>query len=129
MRINLRDERGSTTVWVAVLLGSMLVGFGGLVYDAGGAATTRSEINDAAWSLARTGASQLELNGSIDVAAAEAAINESASRQWPDMTITTTVGVDQVTVTINGTYTPQILSVVGVGPWDLTATRTSTLNS
>ena len=122
-----RDERGSMTVWVAVLLGAILVGFGGLVYDAAGAATHRSEIIDAAWSLARTGASETTSTGLIDPDAAKSAVGEAAARQWPDLVVSTTASTTEVTITVNGTYAPQLLAVIGVGAWDLTASRTSTL--
>lgn len=132
MRHRLADERGSVTVWVAVLLGFILIGFGGLVHDASGAATQRSEIIDAAWSLARTGASQTIATATgvvIEPTAAQAAIDTAAARQWPELSIRSTISADQVTVTVAGAYSPKLLSALGVGEWDLTASRTSNLES
>ncbi len=129
---NLSNERGSVTVWVAVLLGGMLLGFGGLVYDAAGAATLRSEIVDASWSLARTGANQVtqtSTGSAIDTAAAQTAINEAAARQWPELDVTTSITADQVTVTVSGSYQHRMLSVLGISNWDITASRTSTVET
>ena len=130
MIVSYASERGAMTVWVAVLLGFMLVGFGGLVYDGSGAATMRSEVIDAAWSLARTGAAQTvaETEGVVvDADAAHAAIEEAASRQWPEFEVQSTVGSDGVTVTVTGSYEPALLHLLGYDDWDLSATRSSDL--
>lgn len=119
-------------MWVAVLLGFMLVGFGGLVYDGSGAATTRSEIIDAAWSLARTGAAQTIAEGEgvvVNADAAHAAIEEAASRQWPEFEVRSTIAADGVTVTVTGSYEPVLLHLLGFDDWDLAATRSSDLES
>ncbi len=124
------NERGSMTLWFAILAGGLFVVFGGLVYDGMGAATRQSELIDASWSLARTGAAQSSFDGTsvvVDAAKVQFAIEEAAARQWPDLAIVTVVTDADVSVTVTDTFNTSILNAIGVENWELSATRTSDL--
>lgn len=124
-----RDERGSVTVWVIVVIGGILGLFAGLAYDGGNAVNTRAEIADAAWALARTAAAQTVTSPSgnivINESDAMAAVAEVAEVRWPELQWVLAVNGDRAMVRVTGTYETKILHIVGVTEWEFESDRTA----
>lgn len=124
------SQRGAVTIWVAVLLGFMLIGFGGLVYDGAGMQTRRSELVNASWTLARAGLSETRagLDGvEIDVDGALDLIHSTQSKYWPETDITVEVSGASITVNMSDRYQPKMLSSLGLERWDIDVSATAAL--
>lgn len=123
-------NRGAVTVWVAVLLAVILVGFGGLVHDAASLNTERARASSTAWSLARVGVSQSGLSADglgIDKSKAERAIERIADEKWPEYIVNIDVGSHEVSVQIEGSYQPKLLTKFGFDRWQYSVTRSAVM--
>jgi len=98
-------ERGAATVWVLMVVAIALAG-ASLLYDLGLAAVARSNAADAATSLARAGATEVD-NGSspfVNTDEARDVIEVMANERWPDLDWDVIFTAEQVIVTVSGTY-------------------------
>lgn len=114
-----RPDRGSLSVYIAVLAVPFLL-VAGLVVDGSGALVAKQRAFDEAGQAARAGANQLDLavlrgpggKRVVDDAAAKAAVDAYFSRGSKSTLHTTTVGhnPEQVTVYVTVTYAPVVLT-------------------
>jgi Flp pilus assembly protein TadG len=130
LRTRTGDDSGQVTAFV-VILTIALVGFAGLVLDAGMALSAKVQALDAAQAAARAGAQQLDLTeyrehniAQLDPPRAEAAARSWLASAGLDGTVTATT--DTVTVTIRRTTRTQLLQLVGVSTLNVSATATAT---
>ena len=124
------EDRGSVTVYTLVLVVALL-GFAGLVLDAGLAVATKVQAISTAQSAARAGARDLDLialrtNGTIriDPAAAEATARDWLARSGVTGTVQATP--DAVTVVVRTSRRTQLLRLVGVTSLAVEASATAT---
>ncbi|MFD0555649.1 putative Flp pilus-assembly TadE/G-like protein [Stackebrandtia endophytica] len=117
-----------------VVLAIALIAVVGLVWDAGRALSDRTEAATIAQAAARAGVNQLDLTDyrtdgtqpRIDPAAAE-----TAALAWitsNGLTGTATATPESITVTVTVETSPQLLSIIGVGPITGTSTATATVH-
>jgi Flp pilus assembly protein TadG len=130
LRARTGDDSGQVTAFV-VILTIALVGFAGLVLDAGMALSAKVQALDAAQAAARAGAQQLDLTeyrehniAQLDPPRAEAAARGWLASAGLDGTVTATT--DTVTVTVRRTTRTQLLQLVGVSTLNVSATATAT---
>lgn len=122
------SDRGAVTAMVIVIIGVAMAAVG-LVYDLGMAAVARSEAADAASTLARAGASQLDrdIDGEhVRSADATQRIELLAAERWPQFNWIVTVTVDEVTVTVTGRYDAVVMNAFGWHGTDLEVTHSAT---
>jgi Flp pilus assembly protein TadG len=121
-----RDDRGTVTVFVTVLAFALVLA-AGLVFDGGRVVDARLEAADAAGAAARAGAQQVvgvrAGNRRIDPARARAAA--LAHLRATGHSGTVDASLQQVRVTVRVTRQMTILSLAGVGPRTVTASRTA----
>ena len=122
------DARGSATVWmIGVTVASFLMV--GLVLDGGVMLRSRSDAFAVAASAARFGAQQLDPDAAVegltvlDPIAADNAVQDYLATQ--EVTGTTTVDGNQVTVTVAASARLQMLQVVGGDSVSFDATATA----
>ncbi|MCB0909493.1 MAG: pilus assembly protein [Nocardioidaceae bacterium] len=127
-----RDERGSVTIWMALssFVMMMLVG---LAVDLGGQVHAQQRAHDLAAQAARTGGEEVQASPAIrghpldiDTAAASAA----ARRYLAAAGVTGTVrvsGGDTITVTVEESYQPRFLGLLGIDHLDVSGTATAQL--
>ena len=130
LRARTGDDSGQVTAFV-VILTLALVGFAGLVLDAGMALSAKVQALDAAQAAARAGAQQLDLTeyrehniAELDPPRAQAAAQGWLSSAGLDGTVTATA--ETVTVTVRRTTRTQLLQLVGVRTLMVSATATAT---
>ena len=130
LRARTGDDSGQVTAFV-VILTVALVGFAGLVLDAGMALSAKAQALDAAQAAARAGAQQLNLTAyresniaELDPPRAEAAARGWLSAAGLDGTVTATTTT--VTVTVRRSTRTQLLQLVGVRSLDVSVTATAT---
>lgn len=123
------DERGAATVFV-VLLATAMLACGGLVIDGGYALAARRASMAQAEQAARVASDKLSesslrsgqtvlVTGQAQGAAQSYLANAGAAGS-------VSISGDLVTVTVRDTYQPAVLSMVGVGSLDVSATATAT---
>ena len=121
-------DRGSATVWmIGVTVASFLMV--GLVLDGGVMLRSRSDAFAVAASAARIGAQQLDPDAAVegltvlDPIAADNAVQDYLAAQ--EVTGTTTVDGNKVTVTVSASARLQMLQVVGGDTVSFDATATA----
>ena len=124
MKLTIRDERGSVSVWLA-LAAVALVLCVGIAVDLGGQVHAQQRARAIAAQAARTAGEEVAaaqaIRGqtpAVDVAAAKRAA--SAYLAQAGVTGTVTVRSGNVEVTVTDTYTPMFLSSIGVGTLTVT---------
>jgi Flp pilus assembly protein TadG len=129
----LRGEQGSVSLlFVVVAVG--LLAMAGLVVDGGGKARAAAEADDTARATARAAVQAIDpaavLSGATpatDPARAAAAARAYLAAAGVSGTVSVAPGGRQLTVTTTGSYTPVLLSAVGVGPMQVTGSATADL--
>lgn len=125
MRLRVRDERGSISIWLVTssFVMMMLVG---LAVDLGGQVHAKQRAHDVAAQAARAGGQQVQaapaIEGhflAVDTTAAKQAAKAYLAAAHVTGTVTITGG-DTITVDVTDVYNPKFLSVIGIG--DLTVT-------
>ena len=102
-----RHERGSVSTWLALAAAAMILCVG-LAVDLGGHVHAQQRVRDLAAQAART----------------------AASRYLARAGVTGTVHLPAgttLTVTVNDTYTPLVLTVIGIGPLRVSGQATARL--
>jgi Flp pilus assembly protein TadG len=124
-RRQVRDERGSISIWLAVTSLVMMI-LVGLTVDLGGQVHAKQRAHDIAAEAARAGGEQVQaapaIEGqyvAVDAVAARNAAEAYLSASGVTGTVTVTGG-DTITVKVTDTYRPKFLSLIGIG--DLTVT-------
>ena len=127
-----RDERGSITVWLA-LSSFVMIFLVGLAVDLGGQVHTQQRAHDLAAQAARAGGEEVEggaaIEGrdlTIDPAAARSAAQRYLDAAGVSGSVTVTNG-DTITVTVNDTYRPQFLGLIGINEVDVNGKATAHL--
>lgn len=124
-----RDERGSTSVWVLLIIAGAFTMLLGLVVDGGNLLDDRAAAARAAGQAARLGADSLSsasVRNGHDAISAEAA-KARAEQYLHDAGLSGVVRVSgqRVTVTVTGRSATQILGVIGVDSFPISETRTA----
>lgn len=124
-RTRARDERGSISIWLVTSSFVMMI-LVGLAVDLGGQVHAKQRAHNIAAEAARTGAQQLQAAPAIqgqyvrvDATTARAAAEQYLATVGVEGTVTVTGG-DTIRVAVTDTYTPKLLSFIGIG--DLTVT-------
>lgn len=127
-----RDERGSITVWLA-LSSFVMIFLVGLEVDLGGQVHAHERAHDLAAQAARAGGEEVEggaaIQGrelNISPAAARAAAQRYLDAAGVNGTVEVTNG-NTITVTVNDSYAPQFLGLIGINRLDVTGTATARL--
>lgn len=125
-------ERGSLSTWLALAAAAMILCVG-LAVDLGGHVHAQQRVRDLAAQAARTAGEEIAaapaVRGempSVDAVAARAAARRYLERAGVTGTVHLTAGTT-LTVTVTDTYTPLILTAVGVGPLTVTGQATARL--
>ena len=124
-----RSERGSASLFVAIIAVALLAGVG-LVIDGGYALADRQSASDAAEQAARAGADALSANslrsgGPVRLNPARARAAATGILTQLGRTGTVTIDGDTVTVTVTITRPTAILSAVGVTTLRMTGQATA----
>jgi Flp pilus assembly protein TadG len=126
------DEGGATVYIVGLVIALFAVT--ALVFDAGQGIATKADIRNVAAEAARTGASEIDLahwrstgETLLDPAAAEAAALDYLSDAGHAGTAEATTA--SITVTVETTWDPVMLDVIGQSTWTVSATQTAEPNS
>lgn len=121
-----RGDEGQVTAFVVVAVAGLLL-VAGLVLDGGTALAARSRAIGIAEEAARTGSQQLDLAGyraggplRLDRAAADRAARDYLAATGATGSVIATP--DGVTVTATLRTEPQLLDVIGIGPFEVTGT-------
>ncbi|THV35678.1 hypothetical protein [Glycomyces buryatensis] len=122
------DEGGATVYIVGLTLALFAVA--ALVFDAGLGITTKATARGVAAEAARTGAAEIDLahwratgETRLDPAAAKSAALDYLTDSGHSGSASATP--EAVTVTIETTWDPILLDVIGQGTWNVTATQTA----
>jgi hypothetical protein len=126
-RVDLRDDRGSVTVWaISATVACVLII--GLVIDGGTMLRARSDAFALASSAARAGAQELDSAAAVQgltvldpVAAERAALDYLAAH---NATGTVTITDETITVTVTSATSLQLLRLAGAETASFTATST-----
>jgi Flp pilus assembly protein TadG len=126
------DERGSITVWLA-LSSFVMIFLVGLAVDLGGQVHAHERAHDLAAQAARAGGEEVEggaaIQGrelAISPAAARAAAQRYLDAAGVDGTAAVTNG-NTITVTVNDSYDPQFLGLIGINRLNVNGTATARL--
>lgn len=127
------EDRGSVSLlFVVVALG--LLACVGLVVDGGGKARTAAQADDVARAAARAAVQAIDparvLGGhpaEPDPARAAAAARGYLTAAGVTGSVAIAPGGQRLTVTTNDTYTPVLLTAIGIGPMPVTGTATADL--
>lgn len=127
------EERGSVSLlFVVVAVG--LLACVGLVVDGGGKARAAAEADDVARSAARAGVQAVNATRVLDGDAPRAnpTLAAAAARTYLDAagvtgTVAIAPGGQRMTVSTRDTYTPVLLSAIGIGPMPVTGEATADL--
>ena len=131
-RRRVRDERGSISIWLVTssFVMMMLVG---LAVDLGGHGHAQQRVRDIAAQAARTAGEEIAaapaVRGeapSVDAVAARAAASRYLARAGVTGTVQIPAGTT-LTVTVTDTYTPLVLTVIGIGPLRVSGQATARL--
>jgi Flp pilus assembly protein TadG len=122
------DEGGATVYIVGLVLALFTVV--ALVFDVGLGIATKADARNVAAEAARTGASEIDLahwrstgETLLDPAAAEtAALDYLTDAGYAGTAEATTASI---TVTVDTSWDPVMLDVIGQGPWAVSATQTA----
>ncbi|HEY3411297.1 MAG TPA: pilus assembly protein [Propionicimonas sp.] len=128
-----RGERGSVSVWAALIVAAFTL-IVGISVDLTGQIAAKQHATDIAAQAARIAGQQLDANAvmdggthtSVDIAKARATALAFIARADMHGTVTVTGGT-QLEVTVTGTYRPVILTSIGLGPLTVTGTSTARL--
>jgi hypothetical protein len=124
-----RRDRGFATAFAVAFLVA-LIAAAGLSIDGGGAAAAKARVATAAAESARAGADAIDIayfrqSGIVRLDPPEAEAAASAWLAATGMGGTVSATQAEVTVTAATTYDTQILSAIGFGTFDVTATATA----
>ncbi len=126
------DERGSVSVWLALAASAMLLCVG-LAVDLGGQVHAQQQARAVAAQAARAAGEQVAAAQAIrgqtpqvDTLAATAAAEAYLQRAGMNGTVTVESG-NILNVTVTTSYSPVILSSIGIGPLPVTGTSTARL--
>lgn len=128
-----RDEKGSASVWMAMLVVVMVLAIG-IAVDLSGLVGAKQRAFDVAQQAGRAASNQVQVGQvmmgqtpTIDIGAARAAAASYLSASGVSGTVTIT-GPQSLHVHVTGTYSPKFLSAVGSRPIsadaDITLSRT-----
>ena len=126
------DERGSITVWLA-LASFVMIFLVGLAVDLGGHVHAHERAHDVAAQAARAGGEEVEGGAAIqgrELTISPAAARAAAQRYLDSAGVTGTVEItngDTITVTVNDSYDPQFLGLIGIHRLDVSGTATARL--
>jgi Flp pilus assembly protein TadG len=127
-----RDERGSVTVWLA-LSSFVMIFLVGLAVDLAGQVHAHERAHDVAAQAARAGGEEVEGGAAIqgrELTISSAAARAAAQRYLDSAGVTGTVEItngDTITVTVNDSYDPQFLGLIGIHRLDVSGTATARL--
>jgi hypothetical protein len=124
-----RDDAGTVTAFTVVLTAALLA-CAGLVLDGGLALATKVQAVGDAQEAARAGAQAIDLTafrrqGTVALQPEAAAAAARAYLATAGATGTVRVVGDQVTVSVERERPVQILGMLGIGPFHITATATA----
>lgn len=127
-----RSERGSVSVWLA-LSSFVMVVLVGLAVDLGGQVHAQQRAHDLAAQAARAGGEQVEggpaIQGqalAISSQAARVAAQQYLSAAGVTGTVVVTSGTT-ITVTVQDSYVPRFLGLIGIDRLDVTSTANARL--
>jgi Flp pilus assembly protein TadG len=127
-----RDERGSISIWL-VTASFVMMTLVGLAVDLGGQVHAKQRAHDIAAQAARAGGQQVQaapaIEGhyvAVDTAAASRAAEDYLAAADVAGTVTVTGG-DTITVNVTDVYSPQFLSVIGIGDLSVTGEASARL--
>ncbi len=129
-----RDQRGSVSIWAALIVAvfTLIVG---ISVDLVGQVAAKQRAADVAAQAARIAAEQVDpttvLSGARTVTANPVRARQAALAYiaGADMTGTVTIGAGgtQLAITTTATYQPVFLTGIGIGPLTVTGTSTARL--
>lgn len=126
------DEHGSVTVWLALSSFAMIF-LVGLAVDLGGQVHAHERAHDLAAQAARAGGEEVEGGSAVeghDLTIDPMAARIAAQRYLDAAGVTGTVrisGGNTITVTVQDSYEPQFLGLIGITRLDVTGTASARL--
>ncbi len=122
-------DGGYVTAFFAIVVVALL-GLAGLALDGGGALNAKTRAISTAAEAARAGAQALDLaryraDGTVELNPDQARTRALAFLAGAGAHGTVSATPARVTVTVTGTYRPQVLTVIGVGPVAVTGTASA----
>lgn len=129
-----RDERGSISVWAALVIAAFTLVVG-ISVDLVGQIAAKERAADVAAQAARVAGEQADAN-TLMAGSGKLVVDPQRARQaaltyiaGADMTgtVTITSGGTQLAITTTATYRPIFLTSIGIGPLTVTGTSTARL--